>query len=511
MADSLPRLGKGSKRPKNRGHMFLVDVPTFAKVCGLGDADAAAAYLILAAGTGADNRTSTWSREAINKRSALNWRKADAAMAKLEQHGLIRWLSGKGTRKPRIDLPPVETRDPMQKHVAALAQRIERGEQPETPADKSAATIGERGRWLVRDDAGVWSFIPSRPMVKAYLPMELVGDAFGEAGDAATTVVDRVRMSRDPMALLLLVDLYALQDLAEHGGVNDYYLWTEFKREKDCSTGSLQVWKFSREHQTCRIQSGPLSHHWRNPTPKESKAGKNGAADFFDRVQVLQDAGALEWVHYLAEDDTGNATRIYPVAVERHGKLVWSELETIIGGYATRAACALSNGAVDKLDYAKRWEDCGPRNFILPADRLARQAALVGVPRLRHRARTSNASRWRQQLVESAESNIAMLRGIIVENAPALLDEADRRFADFNGASTETSKMDQRDINDSSMSSTHINPSLRDGRGENGFSRPAHDHDSDDARKTIGGRIEQRMAAWTADAEEHFRATGERF
>ncbi len=99
------------KKAKDRGNFFLVDIPTFAKVCDLADPDIAAAYLILAAGTGADNRTSTWSREAVNQRTALNWRKADASIAKLEQQGLVRWIK-KGAR-PRLDLPPVETRKPM--------------------------------------------------------------------------------------------------------------------------------------------------------------------------------------------------------------------------------------------------------------------------------------------------------------------------------------------------------------------------------------------------------------
>lgn len=56
--EPAPIQGRG-KRVRDRGHMFLVDRPTFAKVCELGDADVAAAYLILAAGTGPDNRTST--------------------------------------------------------------------------------------------------------------------------------------------------------------------------------------------------------------------------------------------------------------------------------------------------------------------------------------------------------------------------------------------------------------------------------------------------------------------
>ncbi|WP_230281380.1 hypothetical protein [Croceicoccus sp. Ery15] len=331
---------KSVKRPKKRGHLFIVDLPTFAKVCDLGDPDAAAAYLILAAGTGPDNRTSTWSREAINQRTALNWRKADAAMAKLEQNGLIRWKSGKGTRKPRIDLPPIETRPAMPRNVAALSARIEQGHQPRNPSERSAATIGVRDGWLARDANGVLSIISDRPLEKAFLPMELVGDTFGSAGGPTTTVIDRIRLSRDPMALRLLVDLYALQDLAEFGGVDRQHFYRKFERQKAGATGSLQIWKFTRGGSWVAWK-GPLDHHWREPTTEEKKQDKNAGSDFFGRAEILADAGALEWVYYLAEDETETAPLIYPVAVERHGKMIWTELESIIGGYAIRAACAL--------------------------------------------------------------------------------------------------------------------------------------------------------------------------
>lgn len=451
-----------SKRAKDRGHLFLVDLPTFAEVCRLG-VDVAAAYLVLAAGTGADNRTSTWSRQAINKRTALNWRKADAAMSKLEQAGLLRWLSGKGTRKPRIDLPPIETRIPMQKHVQTVFERVEAGNQPENPKEKGAATIAERDGWLVRDEDGLLMALHDRPLIKAFLPMELIGEAFGEIDGTYTTVVERIRMSRDPLAMRLLVDLYALQNLAEHGGVDDQYLWCEFDRKKAGASGSLQIWKFTQKHKICRIQDGALSHHWREPTYEEEEEGKNGAADFFDRVQILADAGALEWVYYLTEDDEDNANRIFPVAVARHGEVIWTELESVIGGYATRAASALYEDAVNPIEFAQSWEAGGPSHFIIPADKLARKATVVGIPRLRHRARTLNASRWRKELTEDAPSMIETFRGIIVENAPELLAEADQRFADFNGDSTLSSTSLQRDINDSSQSPMHEIPPLQEG------------------------------------------------
>lgn len=450
----------GAAKVKSRGNMFLVDLPTYAAVCDLGDPDVAAVYLILAAGTGADNRTSTWSREAVNKRTGLNWRKADACIAKLEEKGFVRWLSGKGTRKPRIDLPMLETRPRMQKHVADLADRIMHGEQPSTVKDKGAATIGKDQGWLAQDKDGTWHFVPVRPMVKAYLPNALVGDETGKA-TGESTIVDRIRLSRDPMAFRLLVDLYALQNLAEHGGVNRNAYYKRFDREAVHATGKFQIWRF---HNKTRFVhwGGGLRHHARKPTEQEIADGwaDNNAAGFFGAADILEDSGALEWVYYLAEDDQSDSTRVYPVAVERHGKVCWSELESIVGGYATRAACALSD------NHAGTWEDDMPREFLLPAERLARKAALVGVPRLRCRAKTTNAARWRKELVEDATGVIQMFRGIIAEHAPTMLVEADRRFADFNDISTETSTFVQRDINVPSWSGKNEDCALRAAVGD---------------------------------------------
>jgi len=446
----------GSK-PKNRGHMFLVDIPTYAAVCDLRDADVAAVYLILAAGTGADNRTSTWSREAVKNRTGLTWRRASACCDKLEKHALIRWLSGKSSRKPKIDLPPLETRRPVQKEVAALADRIKTGEQPRTGAEIRAATIGKDAGWLAEDHNGVWRFVRQRPMVKAYLPMSLVGDETGRA-IAGSTIVERIRLSRNYMAFRLLIDLYALQDLAEHGGVDRARYEKKFAREKAGATSDIQVWRFRNKGESVAL-GDDLKHHSRKLTAAEINEGwkkGNKSAGFFGTADILHDAGALEWVYYLAEHDKSDSTRIYPVAVERHGKVVWSELETIVGSFAVRAACALTKAQLSGIrPDAQYYERAMPAVFLLPADRLARQATVVGIPRLRYRAKTSNTARWRKELVDDAESWIAMFRGIINEHAPELLAEADRRLADFNDASMKTSTLVQRDINDTFWSGKH--------------------------------------------------------
>lgn len=143
---------------------------------------------------------------------------------------------------------------------------------------------------------------------------------------------------------------------------------------------------------------------------------------------------------------------------------------------------------------------------------------MVGVPRLRHRARTTNASRWRQELVDGAGSIIAMFRGIISENAPALLEEADRRFADFNGSSTEISTqgstLDQGDINDTSQSTIHDRtraPARSEDADASEFPSVWLDRVEREEAEAIGTTLGRFITDWQDDTEEHFRATGERF
>lgn len=422
-------LGAKSRKPRQRGQFFIVDVPTFVAVCTLGDVDAAAAYLILAAGTGPDNRTTTWSREAINQRTGLNWRKADAAITRLVQGGFAQWLTPSGAQRPRLALPLLETRHPLPPRLQKLAERITNGEELKSAKDLPDANLGAKLGWFEQVE-GRWSVRSERPMVKAYLPKSLAGDETGKAM-AGRSTIDNIRKARDPMALQLLVELYARQDLAELGGVDRQAFRTKFKRVKARATGKYQIWRFDDPDQWVSFEEG-LSHHAPERTEAEWRAGIYDGRDFFPRVEILEDAGALEWVYYLAEDDSRTSTLIYPVAVVRHGKIVWNELESIVGSFATRAASALYANA----DLARKWEDAMPDEFILPAERMLREAALVGVPRLRHRAKTSNAGRWRADLGQVAAETIAEFTAVIAEHTPSLLVDAEQRLADFNDAST---------------------------------------------------------------------------
>jgi len=317
---------------KARGEFFVVDAPAFAKVCELG-ADTAAAYLVMACGTGRDSRTSTWSRDAISRHTGVTWRKARQSVDALKGAGRVQELTPAKARRPRFDLPPLE-RSPMPAAVARLAERIRNGLQPTSKVDRATAAEGQALGWLARERQGLWRFLEEPEGRAAFIPKSVV-----MRDDGQPSIVERLRQTRDPKALQLLVDLYAQQDLAELDGVDRLTLRRTFSRKSVLATGLHQLWWFKEEHTATNWRG--LEHH---------HANKNLDA-FWLNIRRLEDLGAIEWVYYLAEDAEGDAELVYPVAVVRSGQVVRGELESVTGQWATLAAAVLHPGEdVNRFD-----------------------------------------------------------------------------------------------------------------------------------------------------------------
>jgi len=81
---------------KGQGDFFAVDRRAWARACGLG-LNPAVAYLVLARGTGADNRATTWSVQAVERYTSVSCGRASGALKVLQENGLVQVLRG-GTR-----------------------------------------------------------------------------------------------------------------------------------------------------------------------------------------------------------------------------------------------------------------------------------------------------------------------------------------------------------------------------------------------------------------------------
>jgi hypothetical protein len=181
-------LTPGDVAGDGRGGFFAVEHGHWRSICDLGN-NAAIAYLILARGTGGDNRTTSWSVHTIEKYTRISRPMAKAAISTLIGAGQVEVI--KGGSRPRYSLK-------------------------------------SRG-----DSEPSWVWLPN---------------ALVDGVSDVDAPIERIRQTRDKLVLRLLVDMYAAQQLADHGGLP----WREtginigFTRTKVAEWGTWSSGDFRR-------------------------------------------------------------------------------------------------------------------------------------------------------------------------------------------------------------------------------------------------------------------------
>ncbi len=237
-----------------RGDFFAVDFNCWQAACGLG-MNAAISYLILARGTGFDNRTTSWSTNAIECRTGISRPRAKAAIASLIGGGLVRL--DQGGLRPRYHL-------------------FESGE------------------------GVVW----------VWLPNALIDGAANE-----TPPIELLRQSQDVGALRLLVNFYFEQSLQNDCGVHFRKLRLEYAREKVGEAGAFNIWGFAPTHQTAWRSISLVKPFM---TGKDTVEGKQdtGWPVFWKSLGVLEnDLGLVQLVAHLVEGDTDDSEVLHPCAI----------------------------------------------------------------------------------------------------------------------------------------------------------------------------------------------------
>ncbi len=290
-------------REPARGGFFQIDRRTWAHVTQLG-LNPAVAYLVLARGTGPDNRTTCWSVQSIEKYTGISRSRASRAIKSLQKDGSVQLIRG-GT-KPKYELIPwseleqnrAPARKPMTERQRTVFEMVAAGEQPKGSDAQVAAHLARAG-WLARDASSRF-FIPSETEPSEpdwiWLPNELVTRAASEIPP-----VELVRQSQDVMTLRLLVDFYHSQNLREEGGIGRHFTWQKFERFEVGRQAQFTIWGFCYESDWVGW-NGPTTCHRRDTLTDEEKAeGKNPGVDFFRRQQQLADLGLIEWIPHLFE------------------------------------------------------------------------------------------------------------------------------------------------------------------------------------------------------------------
>lgn len=342
---------------------FAVDRRAWARVCSLG-INPAVAYLVLACGSGRDNRTTRWSDHAIQKHTGISRGRTDKAMAELKTIGLIR--EDKGGKYPRYYIMPA------QDVPGCEGYSVKRADPHSVPGANGGST---KKKAEPKADASPPDWI--------WLPNTIVTGAANE-----TPPVQLLRGAQDLDALKLFVNLYHSHALGEDGGIHWRKIRREYSRKKVGERGALTVWGF-QEGTVRAWPSAPFvaAHLTGRMEVIEAPDGSKGKQDtgwpvFWRALRLLLKTGLVEIVAHVVEADSDDAEIVHPFA---YGNGEPGEQE--IRDAAQEAALALlseGQGQRVELEY----------DALLPFPAHCASVQLVGIARLRYRPQTKATAAW---------------------------------------------------------------------------------------------------------------------
>jgi hypothetical protein len=359
------------------GGYFAIDRGAF-RCAAAGGLNAAVAHLVMARGTGPDNRTTQWSVHSIEQRTGISRPNAAKAVKDLLDRGI--WKKMRDGRHPIYEAVSGDQIpfDPFTADEQAAIAAIREGNP--VPYDSKTAVEALKARRIIREcngrrrgqsfelDTAAIAALTEPLMV--WLPNALIDGAADEVPP-----VELIRQTRSLPALRLLVELYAAHFLPNFGGVPRELLKMVFERVKVGEQGPFIVWGFQRKH----MLAGPdlfrpfLTGQF---TKRDDGTQRDDGMDasFWPAVNTLIDLGLVERVGMLLDGDDDEAEIIHPYGM-RGGEPAEREL-ALAAHYA-----ALPLVTVGQRDWAAQ-QGYG---WLIPVRRHIANATLIEVYRLKYR------------------------------------------------------------------------------------------------------------------------------
>jgi hypothetical protein len=362
-ADANPTRG-------SRG-FFAIDRGAF-RCAAVGGLNAAVAHLVMARGTGPDNRTTQWSVHSIEQRTGISRPNAAKAVKDLLDRGI--WQKIRDGRHPIYEavcgdqIPGGPFTADEQAAIAAV------GEGNPVPYDSKTALESLKARGIIRECNGR----------RGGRSFELDTAAIADGAAEEVPPIELIRQTRSLPALRLLIELYAVQFLPNYGGVPRELLKVVFERAKIGEQGPFVVWGFRVKHMTAdRGLARPFLTGQITTRDDDTRLDAGWDAAFWPGIHTLTDLGLVERVGMLLDGDDAEAEIIHPYAM-RGGEPAEREL-------AHAAHCAALPLVTDGQ---RDWAEQNGYKWLIPVQRHIGNATLIEVYRLKYRPHTSATAAW---------------------------------------------------------------------------------------------------------------------
>lgn len=323
---------------------FAIDRRVWNFACSLGMGHAVS-YLVMARGTGPDNVTTSWSINAIEKRTGISRPNAQKYVRTLVDRGLI--LTAGEASRPRYKI--------------AAADAVQGCEHFNLPSDGELST-----------PCLIW------------LPNTLI-DGVGQE----IPPVELVRKSQSIDAMRILINLYREHQLQWNSGLE----WRPgaglrylFDRTLITEVGQYRLFGFKRRTEEIGWRSGIGRAHLHGAIDANVK---QRGQEFWAALSILTDAGLLTFVPHLVEADTDGAEIIHPLPLYLNADNGEPGERAISEAVATAAAAMLPDWASG--DYLRQYE------IVVPVPRHSPNATIIGIGRLLYRPQTDATRMWLSQ------------------------------------------------------------------------------------------------------------------
>jgi hypothetical protein len=388
---------------KSKG-FFSIDRGAF-RCAAVGGLNSAIAYLVMARGTGPDNRTTQWSVNAIEKYTGISRPNAKKAVQDLLDRGS--WKKTREGNHPTYEAVPGNEipGGPFTATEKAVITAIRNGNRPSDQAVVEAL----KARGIVRectkqrayelDETAIAEW--SEPFA-IWLPNALIDGA----GDEVPPI-ELVRQTRSLPVLRLLIELYSEQFLPSFGGVPREMLKHEFDRLHVGERGPFVIWGFKKKHLRTSLKLGRPFFTGKIITRDDgTRLDEGWDTSFWPAVHLLETLGLIDAVGMLLDGDDPEAEIIHP-----YGLNSGEPAERDLASTAHAAAAAMVTE--DQLRRAELEEHYD----LVPVRRHIANATMVEIFRLRYRPHTTATAAWYAQMKESTAEWLARYEAMIKDRA----------------------------------------------------------------------------------------------
>lgn len=363
-----------------RGNFFAADWRCAEAAAQVGDGvNPALAYLTLARHTGRNHTTTTAATTAISERLGLTRGRADLALKALEGSGLVS-IPKRGTLRTLTPWAGVQAeKERLTERQRAVVARVLGKRDPikssSDPDYQVAYALKQRGILDLADGKPGKSRFKVGGSEWVWLPNTLV-DGFGQ-GDGPLA---RLRQTRSPDAIRVLLNCYRHTNLAEDGGLPWRALRGTFEKREIYRHGPFTVWGFVSK--TTAAEWEPLFGWLR-----ESRGAEEGNKAIWAAVSALKAAGLIEEVGYIVEGLDASAQALHPYALPGQGEPEERRVR--------EAAHAAGQRIVSSERYEQVTADLGRPPWLCPVRSHVANVELVGITRPTHRPHTKRTAAWR--------------------------------------------------------------------------------------------------------------------